>query len=77
MKDLNDPKFSPVNETRFGLAMGELFRDEDENGLVNGVLLVFDCTGIGMKHITQGTMDHNKKMSKIYQVRVEFARGAN
>lgn len=69
MKDLNDPKFSPVNETRFGLALGELFRDEDENGLVNGVLLVFDGTGMTMKHMTQATLDHNKKMSRIYQVR--------
>lgn len=68
VKNLKDPKFSPVNEVRFGLAMSELFRNEDENALVNGTILVFDCTGMGVEHITQQSMDHNKKMTRIYQV---------
>lgn len=67
IKDLNDPTFSPVNEVRCSLGLSEMFRDEDENTSVNGIMLVFDCTGMGMKHLHQGGMDHNKKMSKIYQ----------
>lgn len=48
--------------------MLEMFREEDENANVNGILLVFDCTGMGLKHLNQATMEQNKKMSRIYQV---------
>lgn len=68
VKDLNDPKLSPINEVRYSLAICEMVRDEDENHVVNGTLLVFDCTGAGVKHMNQGGIDHNKKMSRIYQV---------
>lgn len=69
MQDLKDPRFGPVKEVRCSLSMLEMFREEDENANVNGILLVFDCTGMGLKHLNQGTMEQNKKMSRIYQVR--------
>lgn len=68
VNDLKDPKFNAINEVRGSLAMCEMLRDADENGSVNGILLVFDCTGTSMKHMTHGTMEQNKKTSKIYQV---------
>lgn len=66
--DFKDPRINPINEVRFSLGMSEMFRCEDESAVVNGTILVFDCTGMGIKHLNQATPEQHKKMSRLYQV---------
>lgn len=66
--DLDNPDFTPVNEIKCSIALSEMMREEDENVVVNGWILVFDCTGIGAKHIARMPLEMHRKMSKIFQV---------
>lgn len=66
--DFKDPRVNPINEVRFSLGMSEMVRCEDENATVNGSIIVFDCTGMGLKHLNQATPEQHKKMSRLYQV---------
>lgn len=65
--DLDNPDFTPVNEIKCNIAISEMMRQEDENICVNGWILVFDCTGIGAKHIARMPLEMHRKMSKIFQ----------
>jgi len=61
---------SVANEMRSSLSLQEMLKEKDENVIVNGVLLVFDMTGLTTKHISRRGRDTAKKTSKIYQVLV-------
>jgi hypothetical protein len=65
--DFKDPRFNPINEVRYSLGLSEMFRCEDENTNVNGAVLVFDCTGMGLKHLNQATPEQHKISSRLYQ----------
>jgi hypothetical protein len=65
--DLNDPLMSVANEMRASLSVQELGKYIDEGSVVHGVHLIFDCTGMTMKHIMRQTREEQKNTTKIYQ----------
>ena len=68
--DLNNPLFSFVNEIRSSQAMIEMFRTMNESASVNGVIVIYDFTGLRSKYLTRLSVDELKKYSKIFQVSV-------
>jgi len=65
--DLNNPLMSVANQMRASLCVQELVKEKDENSIVNGVILVFDMTGMQARHLTRISREENKNTSKIYQ----------
>lgn len=66
--DASDKRFNPINDVRTYLGVVEIIRDEDENDVVNGLVLVFDFTGLTLKQLQQTYFDKGKITSRIYQV---------
>jgi len=65
--DLKNPLMSVANEMRASLSTQQLLKENDENSIVNGVILVFDLSGMQARHLTRMSRDEQKNTSKIYQ----------
>jgi len=66
--DFSDPRFTPENEFRCGAALDLLRKQNNENIIVNGEMLVFDMTGFSTKHIARMNHEIHREVNKIYQV---------
>lgn len=66
--DASDNRFNPINDVRTYLGIVEVIRDEDENDVVHGLVLVFDFTGLTLKQLQQTYVANGKITSRIYQV---------
>jgi hypothetical protein len=66
--DLSDKRFSPENEFRVSMTLDALRKENNENMIVNGELLVLDMTGYTAKHVARSTLDSNRDSFKVYQV---------
>jgi len=67
MIDLKNPLMTVANEMRTSMCVQQMLKEYDENSIVNGVILVFDLTGIQARHVTRMSREESKNTSKIYQ----------
>jgi len=65
--DLSNPLHTTANQMRSSMCVQELLKEKDENSIVNGVILVFDLTGMQARHLTRMSREENKNTNKIYQ----------
>jgi hypothetical protein len=78
--DLRDKRFSPENEFRVSMTLDALRKENNENMIVNGELLVLDMTGYSAKHVARSTLDSNRDSFKVYQVtrrNLQFCEDSN
>jgi hypothetical protein len=66
--DLNDKRYTVAMEMRTSLTLEALLKENNENMIVNGEVVVIDMTGYSAKHIARMTFDSSKDHFKILQV---------